>query len=91
MENEPEKQNKHRPSRKCVVCGKIADRASFFRFAKTKDGMVAFDPAGKAPGRGAYVCREGGCAGKLKKAKGLERAFRMRIPEESFLGFTEIP
>lgn len=31
------------------------------RLVRTADGAVAVDPAGAAPGRGAYVCREASC------------------------------
>ncbi len=70
--------------RKCVVCGEVKEKSGLFRIARQKTGEILFDQQGKEPGRGAYVCRDAACRGKLKKARGLERSFRTRIPDEVY-------
>ena len=40
-------------------------------------------------GRGAYVCRNAECLQKAKKTKGLDRSFKMTIPEEVYDSLTK--
>ena len=42
------------------------------------------DFRGKKPGRGAYVCPKAECLAKVRKSRGLERAFSMAIPAEVY-------
>ena len=46
------------------------------------EGEVSLDFRGKAPGRGAYLCRDAACLKKALKSKALERALNVPIPEE---------
>ena len=50
---------RHIPERTCVACGDKKPKAELVRIALSPEGRVAFDPTGKAPGRGAYVCGPG--------------------------------
>ena len=43
---------------------------------------VALDPGGRAPGRGAYLHRDGGCIGSARRRRSLERALKARVPED---------
>ena len=70
--------------RKCVVCGEVKEKEKLLRITRYATGEILFDLTGKEPGRGAYVCREANCTGKLRKARGLEKSFRQRIPEEVY-------
>lgn len=71
-----------KPQRMCVVCRKMKDKSELIRAVRNKDGAFSIDPSGKMPGRGAYVCREGGCISRLDKVRGLERAFKGSVPRE---------
>ena len=46
------------------------------------EGEVTVDPAGKAKGRGIYLCRNSGCAAKARKKRALQRGFGIDISEE---------
>ena len=45
---------------------------------------IVLDMTGKKNGRGAYLCRSSDCLKKARKSKGLERSFKMRIPNEVY-------
>ena len=42
------------------------------------------DKAGKKNGRGAYLCVSKECLIKARKNKGLERSFKMNIPNDVY-------
>lgn len=71
-----------KPQRMCVVCRKMKDKNELIRAVRNKNGEYSVDPSGKMPGRGAYVCREGDCVSRLEKVRGLERAFKEKVPQE---------
>ena len=49
----------------------------FLRAVLTKDdGKISLDESGKGQGRGAYVCKSGGCTAKLLKQRGFNRSFK---------------
>ena len=43
------------PLRKSVVSGEMHPKKELVRITSSKEGVVAIDPTGKMPGRGAYV------------------------------------
>jgi len=47
---------------------------------RTPDGVVAFDPTGKANGRGAYVCHDEACIAGAAGRGGLGRALDATLP-----------
>jgi predicted RNA-binding protein YlxR (DUF448 family) len=51
------------------------------RVVKSPEGVVSLDRSGKANGRGAYICHNAECYKKAVKARRLEKAFSMQIPE----------
>lgn len=57
---------KYKPQRTCVVCREVRDKRDLIRVVRTPGGTVQVDPSGKANGRGAYLCRQGGCWEKIK-------------------------
>ncbi len=67
--------------RSCIVCGKQASKTSLYRIVRSPQGGVAFDKAGRAPGRGAYVCSEA-CFATACKTKKLERALKTKIDHD---------
>ena len=56
-----EVRKRHVPQRTCVACRRTGDQRTFVRLVKTPDGDVQVDEQGKAPGRGAYLCRVTAC------------------------------
>lgn len=73
---------KREAKRMCVGCGEMFDKRSLIRVVHTPDGELTLDFKGKMNGRGAYLCKNPACLSKAGKNKGLERAFKMSIPEE---------
>jgi predicted RNA-binding protein YlxR (DUF448 family) len=49
------------PQRTCVACRRTGDQRTFVRLVRTPEGFVQVDERGKAPGRGAYLCRVTAC------------------------------
>ncbi len=62
------------PRRTCVQCGAVAGKKRFLRIAGRPGSAWFPDPAGRLPGRGIYLCREGDCierfAARIRKRKG---------------------
>ena len=52
---------RHVPQRTCVACRRTGDQRTFVRLVRSADGPVEVDEPGKAPGRGAYLCRTRAC------------------------------
>lgn len=74
---------KRAPQRRCVTCGEHAGKRDLIRVVRTPQGGVAVDPKGRAPGRGAYVCREGDCALTAVRRGRLDHALKVRLSPEA--------
>ncbi|MGN0166516.1 MAG: RNase P modulator RnpM [Acetatifactor sp.] len=72
------------PLRQCVGCGEMKGKKDMMRVLKTAENEICLDVTGKKNGRGAYVCRSRECLQKARKNKGLERSFKMSIPNEVY-------
>ena len=72
---------KSQPLRQCTGCGEMKPKPELVRIVRSPEGVVSLDRSGKANCRGAYICRSVECYKKAVKAKKLERAFSMSIPE----------
>ena len=72
------------PMRQCVGCGEMKDKKEMMRRLKTAEGPIVLDMTGKKNGRGAYLCKSAECLQKARRNKGLERSFKMSIPEEVY-------
>lgn len=72
---------KGQPLRQCTGCGEMKPKKELVRIVKTPEGAVLLDRSGKVNGRGAYVCKSAECYKKAVKARRLEKAFSMQIPE----------
>lgn len=72
------------PQRQCVGCGELKSKKELLRIVRTPEGTVEFDtsPAGKKPGRGAYLCPNRECLAKAVKRKGLERGLQHPVTDE---------
>lgn len=69
--------------RSCIACGATQDKGRLLRVVRSKEDGVRFDPAGRAAGRGAYVC-SGSCFAQARKTRKLERALRCPVTEEDY-------
>ena len=72
------------PMRMCVGCREMKEKRSLMRVVKSPEGAISFDRVGKAPGRGAYVCKSKECFERAVKQRQLERALETRIEEAVF-------
>ena len=77
------------PMRMCVGCREMKEKRSLLRVVKSPEGAISFDRVGKAPGRGAYVCKSKACLDRAVKARQLERALETRIDESVFAQLME--
>ena len=76
--------NRKIPTRKCIGCGEQKSKRDLVRIVRSKEGDISMDMTGKKNGRGAYICKSGDCLTKAIRSKGLERSFKMAIPEEIY-------
>lgn len=72
---------KKTPMRRCLGCMEMKPKIELVRVVKNKEGEVLLDLKGKAPGRGAYICKDEECFAKARKAKRFERELSMQIPD----------
>ena len=72
------------PMRQCVGCGEMKSKKDMMRVLRTDEGSVVLDITGRKNGRGAYLCVNRECLLKARKNKGLERSFKMNIPQEIY-------
>ena len=77
------------PMRMCVGCREMKEKRSLLRVVKSPEGTISFDRVGKAPGRGAYVCKSKECFERAVKQRQLERALETRIDEAVFTQLME--
>ena len=85
---------KHTPLRQCLGCREMKPKAALVRVVRSPEGAVSVDLRGKAPGRGAYVCRSADCLKKALRSKAVGRALGVEIPPEIYDALTaqmEVP
>lgn len=70
--------------RTCVGCGAESPKRGLLRVVRGPDGKVAYDPTGKAPGRGAYICPDAECLRRAKKRNALARTLKVPVPESVY-------
>ncbi|WP_163652720.1 RNase P modulator RnpM [Listeria sp. PSOL-1] len=68
------------PLRKCMITGARLPKGELLRIAYSKDGKLAIDPTGKAPGRGFYIIKDVAACQKAKKKNVLFS--QLKIPEQ---------
>ena len=69
------------PVRRCVGCNAQRPKRELVRVVRSPEGEISIDLRGKAPGRGAYLCPSAACLAKARKAKRLEHAFGVPVPD----------
>ena len=77
-------QQKKIPMRQCVGCREMKPKKELIRVVRSPEGGISLDFRGKAPGRGAYLCPDAACLKRAIKAKALNRAFEVEIPQEIY-------
>lgn len=82
-------QQKKLPVRRCVGCNAQKAKKELVRIVRSPQGEVSVDLTGKKSGRGAYLCPSAACLAKARKAKRLENAFGVPVPDEVFARLTE--
>ena len=70
------------PIRQCLGCREQKAKSELLRVVRAPDGTVSLDFRGKAPGRGAYLCRSAECLRRAVRSRALERSLETPIPEE---------
>ena len=70
---------KHLPRRTCIVCRGIFPKREINRIVRSPEGDVYYDPTGKAPGRGAYICNSLACWEKAVSGNILQRALKIKL------------
>ena len=80
---------KHVPQRTCVGCRKIRPKREMVRIVRTPDQGVKIDESGKAPGRGAYLCRERQCWERTLSEKRLDHALQTGLSKEEWEALLE--
>ena len=74
---------KHIPQRTCIICRTVRDKRDLVRIVRTPTQIVELDETGKAPGRGAYICRDGACrTDKSVSKEAVVHALKMTIQDE---------
>ncbi len=72
------------PLRKCLGCNEMKPKKELIRVVRNQEGAINIDLKGKAPGRGAYLCRQRECFEKAKKTKAFNRAFQCNVADEIY-------
>jgi len=67
------------PMRMCIGCRQMRPKRELVRVVRSSEGRISLDPTGRAPGRGAYLCRDGACLERAMKSRALERSFEQKI------------
>jgi predicted RNA-binding protein YlxR (DUF448 family) len=60
-----------------VVCRVTTAKRALHRIVRSPAGTVAYDPTGKAAGRGAYLCGQPACLDKAVRRGSLQRALKV--------------
>jgi predicted RNA-binding protein YlxR (DUF448 family) len=59
-------------------------KQELLRVVRPPEGAVKLDTAGKAQGRGVYICRDANCFKRVKKSRALERSLQSPVPDDVF-------
>jgi predicted RNA-binding protein YlxR (DUF448 family) len=60
-----------------VVCRSTTAKRALQRIVRSPDGGVGYDPTGKAPGRGAYLCGQPACLETAIRRRSIQRALKV--------------
>lgn len=80
---------KKRP-RTCVGCMEESPKRQLLRVVRTTDGGVVYDPTGRAPGRGAYVCLNEDCIKSAKRKNSFARSLKVPTSDDLYQQLEEL-
>jgi predicted RNA-binding protein YlxR (DUF448 family) len=60
-----------------VVCRSTTAKRTLHRIVRSPAGTVAYDPTGKAAGRGAYLCGQPACLDQAVRRRSIQRALKV--------------
>ena len=72
------------PMRQCLGCRTMFPKRELIRVVRSPEGELSLDFKGKAPGRGAYVCRSAECLKKAMRSHAIDRALGVTVPQELY-------
>ena len=72
------------PMRQCLGCREMKPKRELVRVVRSPQGELSIDFRGKAPGRGAYVCRDSACLKQALRSRAIERSLDTPIPQEIY-------
>ena len=78
------------PERLCVGCRTLHPKSELLRIVKSPEGTVAFDPTGRSPGRGAYLCPSSECLRKARRQNGFSWSLKGRVAPAVYDALEEI-
>jgi len=71
------------PKRLCIGCGERKEQADLLRIVHT-DSELFVNDGKRMDGRGAWICRNPECAGKMIRRKGLDRSFHTHFSDSAY-------
>ncbi len=71
------------PLRKCIVTNTMLPKSELLRIVKTPDGLIIYDPTGRANGHGAYLGKDITVISLAQKKHLLDKVFSTHV-EDSF-------
>ncbi len=72
------------PMRQCLGCREMKPKRELVRVVRSPQGELSIDFRGKAPGRGAYVCRDSACLKQALRSRAIERSLDTPVPQEIY-------
>ena len=79
-----------RPLRTCLGCRTTRNKRELLRVFRNGEGRIQADPAGKAGGRGAYLCPDMTCLMRVKKSGALLRTLKGEAPDHLYGDLEEL-
>lgn len=70
------------PIRLCLGCKEPHPKKEMARIVRSPEGEISYDPVGKKPGRGAYICKKPECFDAAVKARQFAKAFKEPVAAE---------
>lgn len=65
-----------------MACRTGRQKRALIRIVRSPDGRMEMDETGRSPGRGAYLCADGGCWRAALERNALGRALGVPVPAE---------
>ena len=73
----------------CIGCREMKPKTELYRIVKTPEGNIVIDKTNKLSGRGAYICKCGGCLKKAEKINALAHTFSVSVDKQIYSQLAE--